>query len=338
MNPARRSRRLRLAAAISIALIFAFGNARADLPIYAVETGAANPFDGIDVGGFATPALADLDADGDLDFLAGERNGAFFYFENAGTSQSASFIARTGAENPLDGALVDEYSWPAFADLDADGDYDLVSGEHFGLPYFENTGTATDPVYVARTGAADPFDAIDALSNPAPGFADLDADGDLDLVTGGSDGLFRYFENTGTSLLPLFVERSGIENPLDTVDVGNFSVATFADADADGDFDFVSGISSGAFAWFENSGTATSPAYSLLSGDESPLIGFNAGSFSTPTFADLDDDGLVDLISGVAPGRFAFFRAPEPDAMAMTCAALVALSMLAKRCERRALR
>jgi hypothetical protein len=338
MNSSGRSLLFRFAAATAIALAFDSGAALAAEPVYVAVIGAGNPFDGIDVGGFVTPALADLDADGDPDFLAGERLGAFFYFENTGTPQSALFVERTGAENPLDGAVVDEYSWPAFADLDADGDFDLVSGEHFGLPYYENTGSAASPVFIARTGAANPFAAIGALNNPAPAFADLDDDGDLDLVAGGSDGLFRYFENTGTPQSAVFAERTGIENPLDGQNAGNFSTAAFADADGDGDFDFVSGVPLGSFTWFDNTGTAASPVFTLRSGEESPLSGLNSDLFSTPTFADLDGDGGADLVAGGSIGRFAFFRAPEPGAASLASAALASLWILAKQRERRALR
>ena len=339
MNRFGRSRPFRFAAATLIGIATGSAVALAAPPVYVAVIGAANPFDGIDVGGFATPALADLDADGDLDFLAGERGGAFFYFENSGTPQDPIFVPRTGTENPLDGAMVDEYSWPAFADLDGDGDFDLVSGEHFGLSYYENTGTAVRPGFVARAGAANPFAAIPALNNPAPGFADLDDDGDLDLVAGGSDGRFRSFENTGTPLIPVFSERTGIENPLDGQDVGNFSTAAFADADGDGDFDFVAGLPTGAFRWFDNTGNAESPVFMLRSGEQSPLLGLGAGSFSTATFADLDGDGDADLVSGMATGKFAFFRAPEPGtAASVSAVALLSLATLAKRRKRRALR
>ena len=60
------------------------------------------------------------------------------------------------------------------------------------LNYIENTGTATAPVFVQRTGSANPFDAInvgwssvqgigDRGTNSRPAFADLDGDGTLRL-------------------------------------------------------------------------------------------------------------------------------------------------------------
>jgi hypothetical protein len=45
------------------------------------------------------------------------------------------------------------------------GDLDLVVGENEdnSLKYFENTGTSTAPVFVQRTGSANPFDGIDVV-------------------------------------------------------------------------------------------------------------------------------------------------------------------------------
>ena len=60
------------------------------------------------------------------------------------------------------------------------GDLDLVVGEEGGkLTYIENTGTSTAPVFVQRTGSANPFDGIDVGYYTAPALGDLDGDGTL---------------------------------------------------------------------------------------------------------------------------------------------------------------
>ena len=95
-------------------------------------------------------------------------------------------------------------SAPSLGDYDGDGDLDLVSGEDGGtFAYFRNEGSATSPTFVLVTGAANPLDGQDVGAGSAPGAGDLDSDGDLDLVTGRSDGSFavHYFPEPGRGLL-----------------------------------------------------------------------------------------------------------------------------------------
>ena len=96
---------------------------------------------------------------------------------------------------------------PTFGDLDDDGDLDLVTGDASGLIlYLENTGSASNPAFIVRTGTANPLD-IDAGYFSVPCLGDLDLDGDLDAILGNSDGDFLFhLENIGTASAP---ERSG---------------------------------------------------------------------------------------------------------------------------------
>jgi len=91
----------------------------------------------------STPAFADLDGDGDLDMMSGDGNyGSFWYFKNIGTASSPSFAAVQ--ENPFGlTELVPAGSTPAFADLDGDDDFDMMSGDgNYGsFWYFKNSGT-----------------------------------------------------------------------------------------------------------------------------------------------------------------------------------------------------
>jgi len=60
------------------------------------------------------------------------------------------------------------------------GDLDLVVGAGDGsLNYIENTGTSTAPVFVQRTGSANPFDGMNVGDYNSPAVADLDGDGTL---------------------------------------------------------------------------------------------------------------------------------------------------------------
>jgi len=87
------------------------------------------------------------------------------------------------------------FAFPAFADLDGDGDMDLLVGEYYGaMQYFENTGTANNPQFAAPQ--VNPFGLVSTNYLAFPAFADLDGDGDMDLLVGEDYGAMQYFENT----------------------------------------------------------------------------------------------------------------------------------------------
>jgi hypothetical protein len=255
-------------------------------PIYAPTSGIANPFNGVDIGSLSAPAFGDVDGDGDLDAVVGGSDGTLAYFEKT----IAGYVQRTGAANPFDGFDAGTSSAPALVDLGADGDLDLVVGSADGtLAYLENTGTG----FVQRTGTLNPFSSVDVGDMSTPTFVDLDGDGDRDLVVGALDGTLASFENTGTGFAPL---------------AGAGSAPALVDVDGDGDRDLVVGNSAGTLDYYENTGTAAAPVYVQRTGAANPFGSLDAGESSTPTAADVDGDGDLDLVTGNAAGTLAYFE------------------------------
>ena len=92
------------------------------------------------------PTFGDLDGDGDLDLLVGERYGSLIFVENtAGPGNPMSFgPLQTNWQN----INVGQYATPFIVDLDEDGDQDLVIGERNGnINYLPNLGTASAPSF-----------------------------------------------------------------------------------------------------------------------------------------------------------------------------------------------
>ncbi len=257
-----------------------------------------NPFGLTDVGFRSSPALADLDGDGDLDALIGQRYGNAIFFENTGSATAPAFAAPQ--TNPFGLADVGSDSSPALADLDGDGDLDALIGERSGNTFFfENTGSGT----AFAAPQTNPFGLADVGSYSTPALADLDGDGDLDAWIGERFGNTLLFANTGSATAPAFAAPQ--TNPFGLVDVGLESSPALADLDGDGDLDALIGDFYGNTFFFENTGSATVPAFAAP--QTNPFNLADVGYASHPALADLDGDGDLDALIGEHYGSTIFF-------------------------------
>ena len=167
----------------------------------------------------------DYDGDGDIDLLAGNRGGEFALLENDGTNDFS--LLGTGVFTQISPAtlgLTDSAGdGITTADVDNDGDLDmlLMSDGIAHLYLRDDTAVVLSDTY----SKSQSFISTEGYMG---GFADLDNDGDLDLVFAGDERVFIN-NGSGTFASGQSVPVSGIADP---------RAIAFADIDGDGDLDF----------------------------------------------------------------------------------------------------
>jgi len=137
-------------------------------------------------------------------------------------------------------------------------------------------------------------------------FVDIDGDGDLDLYSLSNDTL-GFHENVGTADAPSFAAAVG------SIFGTNFYWA-FADTDGDGDFDALGGAPNSSVGFIRNIGNALTAAFAgdssvFASGATIDALPTNNGvQGAIPAFADIDNDGDLDLFFGSANGDLRFYE------------------------------
>jgi Secretion system C-terminal sorting domain/FG-GAP-like repeat len=300
-------------AAACLAAGLSFATPASAQQTFTKQTGANNPFNGVDVGYVASPSFVDIDNDGDMDAFVGTGYGPVLYYKNTGTSSAPVFTQQTGGANPLNSTFFYYGCSPFFADIDNDGDQDVFIGLYDGtILYYENTGSASAPVFTQRINGANPFNGVNVGYYAIPVFVDIDGDGDLDAFVGEDAGTILYYKNTGTISAPVFTLQAGANNPLNTFDVGTYSAPGFADIDGDGDMDVFIGANNGTISYYKNTGTALSAVFTQQTGSANPFDGEVNGKYDIPGFVDIDNDGDMDVFIGTYDGTLVYYKNTTP--------------------------
>jgi len=202
-------------------------------------------------------------------------------------------------------------------DMDNDGDKDFLGGHEQcdELYFLENKGTSEE----ARMNEfSEDFPGPENPANfpifPAGFFDDFDDDGINDLIVSPNteynpDKTINYgrsswfYKNNGTNELPQFDFITSTFLQSGMIDLGEKAVPVLVDEDGDGDLDLLVGSNGyqtgnqffGYLSLFRNTGSNTSPDYSLVDNDYHNLSDINQYDMM-PVVVDLDHDGLKDLV------------------------------------------
>lgn len=267
--------------------------------------------DMIDVGTGSTPVFFDADNDGLMDLIIGndyyysiitaQKVANLAWYKNTGTLTNPVFtlIDRDFANVSSLGILG---AYPAFGDLDADGDKDLLLGNVNGdLIFYRNVG-GTPNAFVFVTAM---YQNIDVGANSMPQLIDVDRDGLDDLLIGERSGVLNYYRNTGTAVNPVYTlmnSNFGGVNVLLAPSIQGNSVPFLYDNN--GNYELLVGSESGYIYYYNNIDGNLSGTFTLV--DSSYESIYEPARVSISRF-DIDNDTNADLVTGNFAGGVRFY-------------------------------
>jgi hypothetical protein len=274
---------------------------------------------------FPAPYFEDIDFDGLPDLVVSPnlyarqieyvtvRNSMWLY-KNTGTAEQPVFTQTK--RNFLQEDMIDvgDYSSPAFMDTDGDGDLDMFIGyyadESFrgGMYHFENIGSASDPHFKQRSVDYAGMSFL-LIYNIKPQAVDMNGDGTTDLAftaTSLQDGrtyLYYVPNQSEAGFNPNF--KAMVQTP---VQIGQPENVFVTDVTGDGKLDLLVGKATGALQLLEN--TSFDGGFDSFTVKSGSYLGLgNSTSRQNPAvvIADLDADGVEDLVMGDQRGNLSFY-------------------------------
>jgi outer membrane protein assembly factor BamB len=253
-------------------------------------------------GIFSSPAVGDLDDDGDMEIVVGSEDGNIYALDDSGKTiwsyktskaiRSSPALADLNDDGKLDVVVgttdgkilaldgsngreiwkLEFYnifrSSPVIYDIDSDYNQEIVIGSENGTLYTLDGESGLEEWVFSADG--------DMYSSPTVG--DLDNDGDMEVIAASRGGVIYAFQHNGTLLWQYNTTNS------------IYSTPALADINNNGLAEVLVGADDGYF-------------YSIEGGRMKWKLQINGSVRSSPAVADIDNDGVLDVVVGTAIQR-----------------------------------
>jgi hypothetical protein len=273
----------------------------------------------IDLGEGAYPVPFDFNGDGLMDVIVAN----YGYFQQGGTypCKMAALKNVGTVTQPAFTLFNDDYQnfstmgignamYPAFGDLDGDGDKDLYIGDLQGkLHHFENTTsdntavfTLTDPIVVDENSTA-----IDVGQFATPQFFDVDGDNLLDMLIGERNGNVNYWRNVGNATAPVWhLENDSVGgvNSSEWWNITGYSVPLMY-LNNDGDRELLLGSEDG---WIRSYNNIEGNLNGTWTEVDTTWQGLHEGERTAVCLHDFTNDGFLDAVIGNYRGGLSYWR------------------------------
>lgn len=158
------------------------------------------------------PTFGDIDNDNDIDMLIGDYDGKLHLFTNSSGNLTSMNMTLATAQVTDDNTNVIDVGYsakPQLFDIDDDTDLDIIIGEENGnINFYENMGSPSSYSFRSQTETLGDVDVSawwTTIGNSVPTLF-KDANGDLQLFVGSSNGQIHHYNNISGNIMGTYSE------------------------------------------------------------------------------------------------------------------------------------